>query len=475
MIVLKVAPLGGVRACLRLAEQCGLPVVVSSARGDLGRAGRRRGAGGGVAGPALRLRPRHGATADGRRDGRAAAAGRRLPAGAAGRRGRRPAVRAGGPAPSAPRRGRAGWTPCWPPRRLLAHELRRASRRLLVDELVRCGMREAVLAPGSRSAPLAYALAAADDAGRLRLHVRIDERSAAFLALGLAKGVGAAGGGLLHVGNGGRQLPPGGAGGLRERGAAARAHRGPAAGAARGPGQPDGEPGGGCTAGGAGVRRGRRGAGRQRNAYVRSTVDRMVASATGALTGDPGPVQVNLPFREPLVPGADDPRPPDGRPDDQPVDRPAVPARTGRPAGRRRRAHAGRRRRLRPRARRAGPGLGRGPGLAADGRTLERRARWSAGRRGGTVASGRAGRRRRAAAGAGARRRAAHADPQRRRAAPPHRRGRRDPHHRRELARCGTPGVAGRARAAAPARRLGGAVGLGAAVAGGGPGRSSGS
>jgi O-succinylbenzoate synthase len=31
VIVLKVAPLGGVRACLRIAEECGLPVVVSSA------------------------------------------------------------------------------------------------------------------------------------------------------------------------------------------------------------------------------------------------------------------------------------------------------------------------------------------------------------------------------------------------------------------------------------------------------------
>jgi 2-succinyl-5-enolpyruvyl-6-hydroxy-3-cyclohexene-1-carboxylate synthase len=58
---------------------------------------------------------------------------------------------------------------------------------VLVDELVRCGLREAVLAPGSRSAPLAMALHEASAAGRLRLHVRIDERSAAFLALGLAK------------------------------------------------------------------------------------------------------------------------------------------------------------------------------------------------------------------------------------------------------------------------------------------------
>jgi 2-succinyl-5-enolpyruvyl-6-hydroxy-3-cyclohexene-1-carboxylate synthase len=57
----------------------------------------------------------------------------------------------------------------------------------LVDELVRCGLREAVIAPGSRSAPLAMALHAAAERGSLRLHVRIDERSASFLALGLAK------------------------------------------------------------------------------------------------------------------------------------------------------------------------------------------------------------------------------------------------------------------------------------------------
>ncbi len=61
---------------------------------------------------------------------------------------------------------------------------------VVVDELIRCGVREAVLAPGSRSAPLALALAAADRAGRLRLHVRIDERSAGFLAIGLIRGTG---------------------------------------------------------------------------------------------------------------------------------------------------------------------------------------------------------------------------------------------------------------------------------------------
>ncbi len=64
-----------------------------------------------------------------------------------------------------------------------ATELARAS----VSELIAAGVREVVLAPGSRNAPLAFALADAADAGLLRLHTRIDERTAAFLALGLTK------------------------------------------------------------------------------------------------------------------------------------------------------------------------------------------------------------------------------------------------------------------------------------------------
>lgn len=58
---------------------------------------------------------------------------------------------------------------------------------LVIDELVHQGVAEFVLCPGSRSAPLAFAALAAAEAGRLRLHVRVDERSAGFLALGLAK------------------------------------------------------------------------------------------------------------------------------------------------------------------------------------------------------------------------------------------------------------------------------------------------
>jgi 2-succinyl-5-enolpyruvyl-6-hydroxy-3-cyclohexene-1-carboxylate synthase len=66
-----------------------------------------------------------------------------------------------------------------------------AAARLAVATLLDAGVRYVVVAPGSRSAPMAYALAEADAAGRVELLVRIDERSAGFTALGLALATGA--------------------------------------------------------------------------------------------------------------------------------------------------------------------------------------------------------------------------------------------------------------------------------------------
>jgi 2-succinyl-5-enolpyruvyl-6-hydroxy-3-cyclohexene-1-carboxylate synthase len=54
----------------------------------------------------------------------------------------------------------------------------------LVDEWVRWGLTDAVVCPGSRSTPLAVALR---EDGRVRVHVHHDERSGAFMALGLAR------------------------------------------------------------------------------------------------------------------------------------------------------------------------------------------------------------------------------------------------------------------------------------------------
>ncbi|HEY2576681.1 MAG TPA: 2-succinyl-5-enolpyruvyl-6-hydroxy-3-cyclohexene-1-carboxylic-acid synthase [Streptosporangiaceae bacterium] len=194
---------------------------------------------------------------------------------------------------------------------------------VVADELIRCGLREAVLAPGSRSAPLAMALWARSAAGDLRLHVRIDERSAAFLALGLAKtsrrpvavvctsGTAAANfhPAVIEADESGVPLllltadrPPElrGTGSnqtidqLKLYGDAVRWF---------------------CDAGVPEARAGT-------NAYWRSLACRAWAQAAGAAGGFPGPVQVNLPLRDPLVPdGADGPPWPealDGRPGGKP-------------------------------------------------------------------------------------------------------------------------------------------------------------
>src|SRR5690349_24941208 len=59
--------------------------------------------------------------------------------------------------------------------------------RAFVDELVRCGVREACTSPGSRSTPLVLSLAREP---RLRATSHVDERAGAFFALGLAKASG---------------------------------------------------------------------------------------------------------------------------------------------------------------------------------------------------------------------------------------------------------------------------------------------
>ncbi len=59
--------------------------------------------------------------------------------------------------------------------------------RAFVDELARCGLRDACTSPGSRSAPLVLSFAREP---RLRCHSHIDERCSGFFALGLAKSSG---------------------------------------------------------------------------------------------------------------------------------------------------------------------------------------------------------------------------------------------------------------------------------------------
>lgn len=61
---------------------------------------------------------------------------------------------------------------------------------VIIDQLIRLRVRDAVISPGSRNAPLTMALWRAHERGEIRLHTRIDERSAAFLALGITKATG---------------------------------------------------------------------------------------------------------------------------------------------------------------------------------------------------------------------------------------------------------------------------------------------
>lgn len=176
----------------------------------------------------------------------------------------------------------------------------------LVDEWVRAGVTDAVVAPGSRSSPLALALAAAPG---LRVHVHLDERSAAFLALGLGIATGRPAVLLCSSGTAAAELhaalieahqaevpllactadrPPE----LRDVGAPQTVDQdrlfGTAARWFHDPGVPD----------------------EAMSASWRSLAARAVVESTGR---QPGPVHLNLAFRDPLV-GDPGPLPP-GRPD----------------------------------------------------------------------------------------------------------------------------------------------------------------
>ena len=181
-----------------------------------------------------------------------------------------------------------------------------AQAQVLVDELVRCGVTEAVLCPGSRNAPLSFALHRADAAGRLRLHVRIDERTAAFLALGLALRSGRAVPVACTSGTAAANLHPA----VLEAAYAGvpllalTADRPPEL-VGTGANQTVLQPGlfGDAPRLELSLGVARRAAGQQ--AGWRASVAKAVAVAVGRVGGRPGPVHVNVPFAEPLMP--DDP------------------------------------------------------------------------------------------------------------------------------------------------------------------------
>ena len=62
--------------------------------------------------------------------------------------------------------------------------------RVIVRQIIEAGVTDVVISPGSRNAPLSLAFFAASQEGLITIHVRIDERTAAFFALGIIKSTG---------------------------------------------------------------------------------------------------------------------------------------------------------------------------------------------------------------------------------------------------------------------------------------------
>ncbi|BBY04201.1 2-succinyl-5-enolpyruvyl-6-hydroxy-3-cyclohexene-1-carboxylic-acid synthase [Mycobacterium seoulense] len=197
--------------------------------------------------------------------------------------------------------------------------------RVVVDELIRGGVRDVVLCPGSRNAPLAFALQDADQSGRIRLHVRIDERTAGYLAIGLAIAAGAPVCVAMTSGTAVANLGPAvvEANYARVPLIVLSANR-PYEMLGTGANQTMEQLGYFGTQVRAAISLGLAEDAPERldalNATWRSATCRVLAAATGSRTANAGPVQFDIPLREPLVPG---PEPhgaaaPQGRPGGRP-------------------------------------------------------------------------------------------------------------------------------------------------------------
>ncbi|PXA79196.1 2-succinyl-5-enolpyruvyl-6-hydroxy-3-cyclohexene-1-carboxylic-acid synthase [Auritidibacter sp. NML120779] len=175
--------------------------------------------------------------------------------------------------------------------------------RTIVGTLQQAGVRHVVIGPGSRSAPMVYALAEASHLEGFKLYVRVDERAAAHTALGLSLGSGAPAAVLTTSGTAVGNLMPA----VME---AAHADVALIALTADRPAELQGTGANQTTD--------------QRNIFgvharasvtidsedydpasLRATVKAMVSLSTGTASEPAGPVHLNLRFREPLVPSPD--------------------------------------------------------------------------------------------------------------------------------------------------------------------------
>ena len=213
--------------------------------------------------------------------------------------------------------------------------------RALVTQLASAGVRDVVLSPGSRSAPLAYALADAESAGWLRTHVRVDERTAGFFAVGLARAWALRGeprvvAVVTTSGTAVANLHPA----VLEASHSGvpllvvstdRPHEWHGTGANQTTRQ--------TGLFGSAVRATVELPSRANPAAARGHVARLAAAALGTLTRDPGPAHLNVSFGEPLVPDA--PWTPGDLPAPLRVEPVPAPSPTHLPAGRRTLAVAG--------------------------------------------------------------------------------------------------------------------------------------